>query len=45
MQKRLPQAIAIWPKVRELAPDDRDAATKIKDLSASDTIARGNFRR
>jgi hypothetical protein len=43
-QKRFPQAIAAWEKVRVLAPDDTEAPGKIKDLSASDTIARGNFR-
>jgi serine/threonine-protein kinase len=43
-QKRLPQAIATWEKVHALAPNDREAPGKIKDLSASDTIARGNFK-
>jgi serine/threonine protein kinase len=43
-QKRFPQAITVWEKVRELAPEDRDASTKILDLAASDTIARGNFQ-
>ncbi len=44
-QGQLRQAIAAWEQVRSLAPDDTEAPGKIKDLSASDTIARGNFRR
>ena len=44
-QKRFPQAIAVWENVLAVSPGDRDAAGKIKDLSASDTIARSNFRR
>jgi serine/threonine-protein kinase len=44
-QKRFPQAISTWEKVRALAPNDLDVAGKIKDLSANDTIARTKFRR
>jgi serine/threonine protein kinase len=38
-------AIAVWEDVRKFAPHDGEAARKIKDLAASDTIARGNYRR
>jgi tetratricopeptide (TPR) repeat protein len=43
-QKRFPQAISIWDKVRALEPYDPDVATRIKDLAARDTIARANFK-
>lgn len=38
-------AIAVWEEVRKLAPHDAEAAGKIKNLAASDTIMRGNYRR
>lgn len=36
-------AIALWQMVREVAPDDVEAAHKAKDLAASETIARGGY--
>jgi serine/threonine protein kinase len=44
-QKRYSRAIALWEKVRELAPDDADAIAKIRELSVNDTLERGNYRR
>jgi hypothetical protein len=43
-QHSFSKAIAVWEQVRKNDPMDRDAATKIKDLAASDTIARGKFK-
>jgi serine/threonine protein kinase len=43
--RRFPQAIAMWDKIRERDPFDLEAGQKIKDLAASDTIARTNQRR
>ena len=37
-------AIALWQLVKEVAPDDVEAAHKAKDLAASETIARGGYR-
>jgi tetratricopeptide (TPR) repeat protein len=36
-------AIVLWQLVKEVAPDDVEAAHKAKDLAASDTIARGRY--
>lgn len=44
-QRQLSNAIAIWEEVRRLIPHDVEAARKLNDLAASDTIARGNYRR
>ena len=44
-QKRLAHAIAVWEKVRELDPADAEPGAKIRALSVSDTLARGNYRR
>jgi tetratricopeptide (TPR) repeat protein len=43
-QSRFPQAIALWEQVRKADPADPDALKKINALSASDTIARGNYQ-
>ena len=37
-------AIALWQLVKEVAPDDVEAAHKAKDLAASETIARSGYR-
>ncbi|MBI1917838.1 MAG: hypothetical protein HYS12_24350 [Planctomycetes bacterium] len=37
------QAIALWELVRTANPSDLEAASKAKDLAASDTIARGHY--
>src|SRR5262245_45730324 len=37
-------AIALWQLVKEVAPDDVEAAHKAKDLAASETIARGGYK-
>ncbi|MFO0801187.1 MAG: tetratricopeptide repeat protein [Gemmataceae bacterium] len=37
------KAIALWQMVREVAPNDVEAAHKAKDLAASDTIKRGQY--
>src|SRR5262249_62232058 len=42
-QKRLRSAVAIWEQIRKAHPTDPEAFQKILDLSASDTIARGNY--
>jgi serine/threonine protein kinase len=44
-QKQYSDAIAVWELVRKVAPHDGEAARKINDLAASDTIARGNYGR
>jgi serine/threonine protein kinase len=42
-QRQYSDAIAIWEELRKLTPQDREAARKINDLAAVDTIARGNY--
>ncbi len=37
------QAIKLWELVRKKLPQDPEAATKAKDLAASETIKRGNY--
>lgn len=37
------QAIKLWQLVREVEPDDLEAAHKAKDLAASETIKRGGY--
>ena len=44
-QQQFSDAIAVWELVRKIAPHDGEALRKIQDLAASDTIARGNYRR
>ena len=44
-QGQYSDAIAVWEEVRKVAPHDVEAAKKINDLAASETIARGNYRR
>jgi tetratricopeptide (TPR) repeat protein len=44
-QRQLSDAIAVWEEVRKLVPHDGEAARKLNDLAAADTIARGNYRR
>jgi serine/threonine protein kinase len=44
-QRQYSDAIAVWEEVRKAIPHDGEAARKINDLAASDTIARGNYRR
>ena len=44
-QRQFSDAIAVWEEVRKMAPHDGEAARKINDLAAADTIARGNYRR
>jgi serine/threonine protein kinase len=42
-QRQYSDAIAVWEELRKLAPHDGEAARKINDLAAADTIARGNY--
>lgn len=42
-QRQYSDAIAVWEELRKLTPEDREAARKINDLAASDTIVRGNY--
>jgi cytochrome c-type biogenesis protein CcmH/NrfG len=44
-RKQYSDAIAVWELVRKVAPHDGEAARKIQDLAASDTIARGGYGR
>jgi tetratricopeptide (TPR) repeat protein len=37
------QAMTLWELVRRARPSDAEAASKAKDLAASDTIARGQY--
>ena len=37
------QAIKLWELVRQANPTDLEAQHKVKDLAASDTIARGGY--
>jgi tetratricopeptide (TPR) repeat protein len=39
------QAIALWEKVRQLEPNDREAWHKVNDLSVEEHLAKGSFRR
>ena len=36
-------AIAVWEELRKLSPADREAARKVNDLAAAETIVRGNY--
>jgi tetratricopeptide (TPR) repeat protein len=38
------QAMGLWELIRKARPDDAEAANKIKDLAADDTIARGQYQ-
>jgi serine/threonine protein kinase len=42
-QRQYSDAIAVWEELRKLTPEDREAARKINDLAAADTIIRGNY--
>ena len=42
-QRQFGSAISVWEELRKLTPEDREAARKINDLAASDTILRGNY--
>ncbi len=42
-QRQYGDAIAVWEELRKLAPHDGEAARKINDLAAADTIIRGNY--
>ncbi len=42
-QRQFSAAITIWEELRKLTPDDHEAARKINDLAAADTIVRGNY--
>jgi serine/threonine-protein kinase len=42
--KRYKHAIALWERLRELFPDDDENATKIRELSVAQTLAKGNYR-
>ncbi len=44
-QRQYSEAIAVWEEVRKFAPHDGEAARKIQDLAAAETIARGNYGR
>jgi tetratricopeptide (TPR) repeat protein len=38
------QAMALWGLIRKVKPEDAEAANKIKNLAADDTIARGQYQ-
>jgi serine/threonine protein kinase len=42
-QRQFSSAIGVWEELRKLTPEDREAARKINDLAAADTILRGNY--
>jgi tRNA A-37 threonylcarbamoyl transferase component Bud32 len=42
-QGKLSQAITVWEMMRKLDPTDLEAARKVKNLAAAETIARGNY--
>lgn len=42
-QRQFSSAISVWEELRKLTPEDREAARKINDLAAADTIVRGNY--
>jgi serine/threonine protein kinase len=44
-QRQYSDAIAVWEAIRKLIPHDGEAARKIQDLAANDTIARGGYGR
>jgi serine/threonine protein kinase len=44
-RRQYSDAIVVWEELRKLIPHDGEAARKINDLAASDTIARGNYGR
>jgi len=37
------RAIACWERVRRIRPEDKEAAARIKDLAAAETIQRGGY--
>lgn len=38
------EAINLWEQVRKAKPENQEAASKLKDLAAHETIARGNYQ-
>jgi serine/threonine protein kinase len=44
-QQQYSDAIAVWEAIRKILPYDPEAARKIPDLAANDTIARGGYGR
>jgi tetratricopeptide (TPR) repeat protein len=38
------QAMGLWDLIRKARPDDQEASSKIKNLAADDTIARGQYQ-
>ena len=44
-QRQYSDAIVVWEAIRKLLPYDPEAARKIQDLAANDTIARGGYGR
>ena len=44
-QRQYGNAISIWEEVRKAVPHDGEAIHKINNLSAAETIVRGNYRR
>jgi serine/threonine protein kinase len=44
-RRQYSDAIAVWEAVRKVSPLNGEAARKIQDLAASETIARGGYRR
>jgi serine/threonine-protein kinase len=45
IQRRYPNAIAQWEKVRNLDPSDAEANEKIKELAVNETLDKNNLRR
>ncbi|HTU19057.1 MAG TPA: serine/threonine-protein kinase [Gemmataceae bacterium] len=43
-QRQYSDAIAVWEELRKQVPYDSEAARKINDLAAADTIARGGYK-
>ncbi len=41
---RYPQAIVAWQAVHKAHPTDNEATNKVRELSVTETIARGNYR-
>jgi serine/threonine protein kinase len=44
-QRQYSDAITVWEAIRKVVPYDGEAARKIQDLAANDTIARGGYGR
>ncbi len=37
------RAIALWERVKQLRPEDKEAASRVKNLAAAETIERGGY--